>query len=79
MSMIKKIFLIVLALLDVFAIIETVGYFIMGIKTPTSLAGRELFFTGAFILAAVYFLLFVVVTIIFIVCLAKWRKKKISE
>ena len=76
MSTFKKIFLIVLALVDVFALVETIGYLIMGINTPTSLAGRDLLFTGAYILTAVYFLVFVIVTIVFIICLVKWRKKK---
>ena len=75
MSTFKKIFLIVLALVDVFALVETIGYLIMGINTPTSLAGRNLFFTGAYILALVYFLLFVIITIIFIICLIKWKNK----
>ena len=68
-------FLSVLGLADIVMLALTIGYFIMGVNTPDSLAGRDLGFTGCYILSLSYFLIFAVVSAIFLLCLFKWKRK----
>lgn len=74
MSVYKKSVLIVLGILDVFAIVMMIGYIKWGIDMPDVLAGREVTFMGAYILALTYFAVALIVSTIFLVCLLKWRK-----
>ena len=76
MSRWKIIFLGVLGVIDAIILAVTIGYLVMAIKTPDSLGGRNLFFTGSYILFACYFLVFAIITTIGIVCFLKWRNKK---
>ena len=75
MSKFKKIFLAVLGLVDIFILVVTIGYLIMGIKTPDTIAGRDMIFTGGYILCLTYFLIFAVVTAVFLICFLRWRKE----
>ena len=52
MSKLKIVFLSTLGLIDVVLIMISIGYLIMGIKSPNSLGGRELSFTGNYMLFA---------------------------
>ena len=67
MSVYKKSVLIVLGILDVFAIVMMIGYIKWGIDMPDVLM-------GAYILALTYFAVALIVSTIFLVCLLKWRK-----
>jgi hypothetical protein len=72
----KVIFLSILGVAGVITLALTIGYLIMGINTPDSLAGRALGFTGCYILTLGYFLIFAVISAVFLICLLKWRKKQ---
>ena len=76
MSKLKIVFLSTLGLIDVVLIMISIGYLIMGIKSPNSLGGRELSFTGNYMLFAVYALLVLIITTIFLIFLIKWLKNK---
>lgn len=75
MSKTKKIILSILGIADLIILVVTIGYLIMGIKTPDSLAGRELQFTGGYILCLTYFMVFAVITTVFLICLLRWKAK----
>lgn len=75
MSKFKKAFLIVIGVIDILLTIITIGYIKWGIEMPNTLAGRDMQFMGAYILAMTYFLFVAILTSVFIVCLVKWRKK----
>ena len=70
----KIIFLSVIGLAEVVLLAITIGYLVMGINTPDVLAGRNLGFTGCYILSLAYFLIFALVAAIGLICLLKWRK-----
>lgn len=76
MNIFKKIFLIILGVIDLAVVAIACGYLKWGIDMPNTLAGRAMQFTGAYILSATYFAVALVVTIIFVVCLIKWKKRK---
>ena len=71
----KVIILCVLGIGVIVTLALTIGYLIMGINTPDALAGRALGFTGCYILSLSYFLIFTVVSAIFLLCLFKWKRK----
>ena len=70
-----KIFLlIVLGTIDLILLAVSIAYLIMGIQAPNSLGGREIFFTGSYLLFLVYFLIFIMVTILFIISIRKLKR-----
>ena len=71
----KVIILSVLGIGVIVTLALTIGYLIMGINTPDALAGRALGFTGCYILALGYFLIFSVITALFLILLLKWIRK----
>ena len=75
MGKFKIIFLSVLGMLDIAILIITIGYLVIGIKTPNSLGGRNLQFTGSYILFFVYLIVFIAITIVFVILLIKWLNK----
>jgi len=70
----KIIFLSIIGLAEIVLLAITIGYLIMGINTPDALAGRNLGFTGCYILSLTYFLIFALVAAIWLICFSKWRK-----
>lgn len=75
MSKWKIIVLSILGVVDAVILAVTIGYLVMAIKTPDSLAGRDIFFTGSYILFICYLFVFVIITTIGVVCFVKWRNK----
>lgn len=76
MTKFKKIILIVLGVVDLFLLGQVIGYIIWGIQMPNSVAGRELQFMGAYILAITYSILLLALTAVLITLFVLWRKKK---
>lgn len=75
MTIYKKGFLIIVGLVDLILISTTIGYIVWGIQMPNTLAGREMQFMGAYILAVTVGIFVAIFTAVFIICLVKWRKK----
>lgn len=75
MSAWKKGFLIAVGIVDIILTIIMIGYIKWGIEMPNTLAGKDIQFMGAYILAMIFFLFVTILTSVFIVCLIKWRKK----
>jgi hypothetical protein len=75
MSTWKKGFLIAVGIADIVLTIIMIGYIKWGIDMPNTLAGKDIRFMGAYILAMISFLFVAILTSVFIVCLIKWRKK----
>ena len=71
----KILFLTVLSIVDAAILAITVGYLVMAIKTPNSLAGRNVLFTGSYILFICYLLVFAILTTALVICYVKWKKK----
>lgn len=74
MSVYKKGFLIGIGIIDLILLVVTIGYIKWGIEMPDTLAGRDMQFMGAYILAMTFFLFVAILTSIFVVCLIKWRR-----
>lgn len=75
MSIVKKIFLIVISIIDLLFLIMTIGYIKWGIDMPDTLAGREMTFMGAYILSITMGCIVLILSTILIICFVKWRKK----
>lgn len=75
MSIVKKIFLIVISIIDLLFLIMTIGYIKWGIDMPDTLAGREMTFMGAYILSITMGSIVLILSTILIICFVKWRKK----
>jgi dipeptide/tripeptide permease len=71
----KITFLSVLGVVDAIILAISIGYLVMAIKTPDSLAGRDIFFTGSYLIFIGYLLVFALITTVLAVLLVKWRKK----
>ena len=69
--MIKRILLAVCVIFDVFLLVSVIGYIKWGLDMPTILAGKEMHFMGAYILALIYGVAFVIVTTIVLVLVIK--------
>ena len=65
--MIKKILLVIGVSVDVFLLISVIGYVKWGVDMPTQIADKELHFMGAYILALIYSIAFIIVTTIILV------------
>ena len=65
--MIKKILLVIGVVLDVFLFVSVIGYIKWGLGMPTQIAGKELHFMGAYILALIYSIAFIIVTTIILI------------
>ena len=76
MNKFKIIFLCALGIVDIFLIMISAGYLSMAIKAPNSLGGREVSFTGNYILFGVYCILIIAITTTFLICLIKWLKMR---
>ena len=74
MKKFKIILLVILSLATLYTLYSTIGYLILGIKTPYLVGATTTHFTGMFIMSAT----FGVVTILLvtsIIFVAKWLKK----
>jgi len=76
MSVYKKVFLVSIGIIDLILIAMTIGYIMWGIEMPNTLAGREMQFMGAYILAITMGVFVAIFTAVFIICLVKWRKRR---
>ena len=75
MGKLKLIILIILFLICAFLLFMATGYLIVGLNTPTTLAGREMHFMGAYILCISYGIAFILLTTLTTILLVIWRKK----
>ena len=75
MNKIKIVSLIILFAVSAFLLFMTIGYLVVGLNTPTTLAGRDMQFMGAYILCITYAICFILCLTLSLVLLIMWRKK----
>ena len=74
-SVIKIVLLVILSLVSLYTLYSAIGYLVLGLKTPYLLGNTTTHFTGMFIMSGSFFLGFVA-TIVAIIFVIKWLKKK---
>ena len=74
MSIFKKILFSLIVAIDLLLLVVTIGYIKWGIEMPSSLAGRQMVFMGAYLLAMAYGILFLGITTILIIWIVRWGK-----
>ena len=75
MSLYKKIILIILLILDAYLLYSTIGYLVLGIKTPKILGGVPTTFMGMYMMSITFFCLFAILTTIIVFLWIRFRKK----
>lgn len=74
MNAYKKVILIALGVVDLILLAMTIGYIVWGIQMPNTLAGREMQFMGAYILAITMGALVLIISAIWLILFFRWRK-----
>ena len=70
----KQILLIILSLATLYTLYSTIGYLVLGIKTPHLVGATTTNFTGMFIMSATFGII-TILLVIGIILVAKWLKK----
>ena len=74
MKIFKRILFSLLVAIDLFVLVVFIGYIKWGIDMPNTLAGRDMVFMGAYLLAIAYFVIFALITTTILIIVLKWRK-----
>ena len=65
----------ILSLVDLFLLYSTIGYLVLGIKTPIIVGNYNTVFMGMYIMSMTFFALFVVLTIVIVIMSIRFLKK----
>ena len=74
MKTFRIVLLSILGIVDVYFLYATIGYLVLGIKTPKILGGIQTNFMGMYMMSMTFFALFVVATGIIVFIAIKMRK-----
>ncbi len=76
MKIAKKILFSLLCIADVYCIYATIGYLVLGLKTPRILGDKETVFVGMFLMSLGFAIVAILLTVLIIVTIIKHIKGK---
>ena len=76
MRIFRRIVFWLFAVVDLYAIYATIGYLVLGLKTPRILGGHPTIFMGMYLMSMTFFLVALVLTLILIPIIIKFFKAR---
>lgn len=76
MTLTKRVFFVLLSLIDLYFLYAIIGYLILALKTPKIYGETITYFTGMYIMSISFLILFISLTTILALMFRKYKRRK---